>query len=112
MIVAQEELRTIDRETEPLIPERFIQEQVQEEYSGICSTCNDADSCYNRIRSKTPIWFCEEFDDRTDGNNGSGNPAFLEEIVLGLCSICGLRDICRHDEKKAADIAHCEWFVD
>ncbi len=43
-------------------PDKDNIESTEIEYSGLCSTCMHAPSCFNLMRSKDPILFCKEYE--------------------------------------------------
>ena len=42
----------------------MIGNEDRNEASGLCMTCNHANFCIYLVSASSPIWCCEEFDDR------------------------------------------------
>jgi hypothetical protein len=88
---------------------------------GLCSTCNNALSCFHRAR-RGPALFCELFDDHVRPELGANrrkvSPSPIPSAVLeakdddiskyeGLCVNCENRQTCAHP-KPAGGVWHCE----
>ena len=94
-------------------------ESTEIEYCGLCLTCMYAPSCFNRIKSKDPILFCEEFDLYTNPDL-LVNPVSLPEksardykedasIYTGLCINCNHREFCKLHIPEGG-VWHCEEY--
>lgn len=86
-----------------------------EQSLGLCSTCNNGNTCIRREGMALPVLFCEEFDDavpaRTNGRNAS---ALSEEDTplsaqIGLCCTCGNRGSCTLCHYPGG-VWHCEEY--
>lgn len=90
-------------------------------FVGLCSTCNNAPTCYHRAR-RGPALFCETFDDyvspflRSDGRKSplcAAAPMAPREAQeqagesAGLCANCRHRPTCAHS-RPAGGVWHCE----
>ena len=89
------------------------------EYRGLCFTCRHAPHCFNRIKSKCIILFCEEFDSYQVSDyqanpvsfptkNNSGNKQD-NCIYTGLCINCAHKEVCKL-QKPEGGIWHCEEY--
>ena len=90
---------------------------------GLCSTCNNAPTCYYRA-ARGPALFCEMFDDYApplermsdQGASPSANPSMALRAAdegaseySGLCVNCEHRRTCTHP-KPAGGVWHCEHY--
>ncbi len=79
--------------------------------AGLCSTCNNAASCFYRAQ-RGPALYCELFDnfvaDPPDDPPARPRPATnVTNGYTGLCMNCENRTTCRHP-KPEGGIWHCE----
>ena len=95
-------------------------------YGGLCSTCNNAQTCGFLKNIKMQVWQCEEYDNsvaikkKKAGKQVSQNNR--SQVVLnnhnnqipgkykGLCINCENRETCNH-EKVEGGIWHCEDYL-
>ncbi|NIO55914.1 MAG: hypothetical protein GTN72_07165 [Candidatus Latescibacteria bacterium] len=97
---------------------------VETKSPGLCSTCNNAHTCFYRKRRGFDALFCEMFDDYVpDGKAGTRvagvviPTAWTEaegersaaEPLKGLCVNCENRDACMFP-KPEGGIWHCEEY--
>jgi len=86
---------------------------------GLCSTCNNAPSCFHRAR-RGPALYCELFDDYVEPEwrtvrvslraDTSASVATVEDDTSkceGLCVNCENRQTCAHP-KPTGGVWHCE----
>ena len=91
---------------------------------GLCMTCNNEPTCFNRAR-RGPALFCETFDDYVPGTARIGDRitfsspdtpmavrAAEEDTTkyAGLCMNCDQRQTCGHP-KPAGGVWHCEDYT-
>ena len=99
----------------------------QTQITGICSTCNHAPECAHYRKSKNagePIWFCENFDDRSPIQPLIAKGLSLEDRISqsenlravsipgrmkGLCLNCANRVSCRLPTREGG-VWHCEEY--
>ena len=91
---------------------------MEEQSLGLCSTCNNKETCIRRKNIKFPVLYCEEFDDFDYSisvrSKWSMASATLKEedaldISMGLCCNCGNRDSCTL-RRTPGGIWHCEEY--
>ncbi len=91
------------------------------ELKGLCMTCNHAGFCADLARSQTPVWRCEEFDDReptalresalrSEAPREPRGPAWSGVAASGLCSNCANLSMCRFPREEV-DVLHCEEYA-
>jgi hypothetical protein len=88
---------------------------------GICSTCNQVDTCTGRETWVGPVYHCEEFDDHVETAHQSQLRAVASESVdaastapgassrQGLCINCDQRDECSFPIPEGG-VWHCEEY--
>jgi len=84
------------------------------ELKGLCAACNNAGACMYLARAKSPVWYCEQYDDVTPVRSNSGyvvvsaamaallrtEPAEPAEPAQGICGNC--------DNLPTCSLSHCE----
>jgi len=94
------------------------------EHVGICFTCNNRESCFNRERNEgIPTWFCENFDNLVQPGEANGKatiyPAYAELVsasavkktrLKGLCVNCKNAADCKLSHKMGG-VWHCEEYL-
>ena len=81
-------------------------------HAGLCSTCNNAPSCFHRARRGAAL-YCELFDNYVaDPTNDLPASTPAARVVAsngyrGLCMNCEHRGTCRHPRPEGG-IWHCE----
>jgi hypothetical protein len=89
------------------------------ELSGLCVTCNHAESCAVLKETREPVWYCEEFDDRTapmEARDTAGARHVRSEAAPkpngaaeGLCGNCAVRETCAYRSLETP-IWFCEQY--
>lgn len=86
------------------------------ELSGLCLTCNYAETCVRREHHGKPVWYCEEFDDFQPESKGTvvrekrvASTETAMEAYKGLCLNCDNRQVCVIP-KSEGGIWHCEEY--
>jgi hypothetical protein len=103
----------------------YISEQISLEENitkimelGICSTCNDVDSCVSRISNMKPVWNCEEFNNYVPLKDLSmlkidstrAGDIDVNSLMKGLCANCQLVENCVFP-KAEGGVWHCNEYV-
>ena len=106
-------------EVKRISPDKVTSRSAEIVYSGLCSICLHAQTCFNVKRSKDVILFCEEFDICLDSyfDNSAASPSKNSSPAddchhndyTGLCMNCKHRDTCKIP-KSAGGIWHCEEY--
>jgi len=110
--------------SEKSIDDAEVLAKYDKEHVGICFTCNNRKSCFNRGRNEgIPIWFCENFDNSVRPGETTGKttiyPAYaaMAETSLakktrfkGLCANCENTADCRLSHKMGG-VWHCEEYL-
>ncbi len=96
----------------------------QSKLTGLCLTCNHAQTCVRVAHHGQPVWFCEEFDDYTppvakstgagwkvidDANSLASGDKENTRPVSGLCVNCATRGSCAFSE-SGTDIWECNEY--
>lgn len=110
--------------TEKSVDKTEVLTENGKENVGICFTCNNRESCFNRARNEgVPIWFCENFDDSVPPGETYGKTIiYLAYAVLaeksaanrtrlkGLCANCKNAAECKLSHKMGG-VWHCEEYL-
>jgi len=107
----------------------YISEQISLEENitkimelGICSTCNDVDTCVRRQVHLKPVWDCDEFDNYVPQKaitrdlsylSGDRSISSIQDLGIslkGLCMNCQIAANCIYP-KSEGGVWHCNEYV-
>lgn len=104
---------------ERMLPDKENIKSTEIEYSGLCSTCMYAPDCFNLMRSKDAILFCEEFDIYPDPGLQINSESLSKNCpvsnedndhkYIGLCINCEHRETCTTPVSEGG-VWHCEEY--
>jgi len=90
----------------------------ENQFFGLCSTCNHASTCKHSRNSNNPVWHCEEFDDYSPlavtnnshyTHSSSDTGEKYSEKFKGLCMNCDNRNTCSKSQTEGG-VWHCEEY--
>jgi hypothetical protein len=104
-------------------PDGVLEERIAEqEYYGLCTTCNYAGECVGATNSTNPVIYCEEFDNTVEQkadaaptlpkpeNHMTKAMDLAANAVKGLCVNCEHRDTCQFPVPESG-IWYCEEYL-
>ncbi len=84
-------------------------------YSGLCATCNHAETCCNRKAAGGDVMYCDMFDDHGPLSHEPGRAVAPAEAspngngaTKGLCGNCDYHGNCAHESPRG--VWYCEQY--